>query len=129
MTRIKTNILYMEIYFWILSLLIPAAMILIGIVFIYRPPKKINSFYGYRTARSMASQQAWDASHSISGSIYIKTGLAAFIVIAVLNLLMPFNSAVVTLIDSGLALACVILPVFYVEKKLKQMFRENNNGQ
>lgn len=31
-----------------------------GFIFFKFPPKKINSFYGYRTPRSMKSQERWD---------------------------------------------------------------------
>ena len=45
-------------------LLIPAVMIVVGAVFLKRPPKRVNGFYGYRTQRSMSSQEAWDFAQS-----------------------------------------------------------------
>ncbi|MDA1027671.1 MAG: SdpI family protein [Bacteroidetes bacterium] len=36
------------------------------------PPKKINSLYGYRTKRSMASQEAWDFAQLYSGDLMVK---------------------------------------------------------
>ena len=44
--------------FWLFctasSLLIPLVMLFFGRRFLTKPPKSINSLYGYRTARSLA---------------------------------------------------------------------------
>lgn len=41
--------------------LIPGLILgLVTVLYQWRPPQSPNSFYGYRTLRSMASQQAWD---------------------------------------------------------------------
>jgi len=50
----------MEVFFWIVDLQIPFMMIIIGLVFRQWIPKKINSVAGYRTKRSMSSQEAWE---------------------------------------------------------------------
>ena len=57
-------------------LLIPAVMIVIGAVFLKRPPKRVNGFYGYRTARSMSSQEAWDFAHRVCGRLWLGCGIA-----------------------------------------------------
>lgn len=110
----------MEIFFWVTSLLIPIITILIGLFFTYHPPKEINSLYGYRTARSMASQEAWDAAHSISGRVYLRLGLAITAIVITINLLVPISSDTIMFIDLGIGLIGVISPIFYVEKKLKE---------
>ena len=47
--------------FWIFmlltDLLIPLLMIGLGRLFMKRPPKRINGIYGYRTKRSMKTQE------------------------------------------------------------------------
>ena len=49
--------------FWLycsgMNLLLPVVMILLGVRFQRHPPRKINALYGYRTARSMRSQETW----------------------------------------------------------------------
>lgn len=66
--------------FWIfmvcMNLLIPLAMLGFGVVFLRWPPKEINGVYGYRTARSMASQEAWDFAHAYCGRLWFRMGLA-----------------------------------------------------
>ena len=45
-------------YKMLLSILItPLLMIGFGLLFIYKPPKRINPLYGYRTRRSMRNQE------------------------------------------------------------------------
>lgn len=39
-------------------------LFLFSIVFYFFPPKKINSFYGYRTPRTMSDQKIWDLANS-----------------------------------------------------------------
>ena len=44
-------------WFWffmtVSNLILPVLMIVLGKVFMKKPPKQINGFYGYRTRRSM----------------------------------------------------------------------------
>ena len=58
--------------FWLfctgMSLLIPLMMLGFGRRFQTHPPKSINSFYGYRTARSMKNRQNWDLSFGDSAA-------------------------------------------------------------
>ncbi|MEW6522021.1 MAG: hypothetical protein AB1445_00375 [Bacillota bacterium] len=42
-------------FFWIVDLVIPAVMVVFGLLFLTRPPRRINWVYGYRTSRSMKS--------------------------------------------------------------------------
>ena len=39
-----------------------------------RPPRKINEWVGYRTKRSMGSQEAWDYAQIFSSKVSIKMG-------------------------------------------------------
>lgn len=58
------------------DLLIPAAMIIFGTRFLKKPPSRINGVYGYRTARSMKSQAAWDFAHRYCGKLWRAMGWA-----------------------------------------------------
>lgn len=66
--------------FWVFmlvcDLLIPIAMIVFGTRFVKKPPSRINSVYGYRTARSMKSQAAWDFAHRYCGKLWRAMGWA-----------------------------------------------------
>ena len=53
----------MVIFYFIVLLLIPATMIVIGYVWKNHPPNTINCIYGYRTTMSMKNQDTWDFAH------------------------------------------------------------------
>ena len=65
--------------FWLFCtascLLVPAVMLAFGWRFLKKPPKHINSFYGYRTTRSMKNQQTWDFAHQVCGRLWFRWGL------------------------------------------------------
>ena len=48
------------IFMFLMSLLIPLSMILIGRLFSRSAPKQINSVFGYRTAMSMKNKDTWE---------------------------------------------------------------------
>lgn len=64
--------------FWIFmlvsDLLIPGMMILFGWLFLNRPPKEINSFYGYRTSMSTKNKDTWDFAHQYFGRLWYRAG-------------------------------------------------------
>lgn len=39
------------------------------------PPENINSFYGYRSSRSLSSQKKWDFAQKYSNKIMLRIGL------------------------------------------------------
>ena len=50
-------------------------LLLVGLVFKARPPKKINDFVGYRTARATKNQDAWDEANRYSARLMIRFSL------------------------------------------------------
>lgn len=65
-----------DFLFWLFTLatvlLIPGCMLYFGRRFQKKPPEEINSGYGYRTTRSMRSQEAWDFAQRYSGRFWIR---------------------------------------------------------
>jgi uncharacterized membrane protein len=77
--------------FWIFMLMIclltPVVMIVFGLVFIKRPPNKVNTIYGYRTAMSMKNDDTWRFAHRFIGRLWLIIGAAALPVSAIAMLL------------------------------------------
>ena len=69
------------------TLLIPLCMIIVGGIFWKKPPQNRNAVYGYRTKRSMASQEAWDFAHRYAGRLWLLLGVVTLVVtiLAMLN--------------------------------------------
>lgn len=65
--------------FWIfmlcMNLLLPFLMAGCGWAFERWPPEQINDVLGYRTARSKASQEAWDFAQRYMGRLWLRLGL------------------------------------------------------
>ncbi len=116
--------------FWIfmvcMNLLIPLAMLGFGVVFLRWPPRKINGVYGYRTARSMASQEAWDFAHAYFGRLWTRMGLVMLplSVLAMLPCLGKGENMVGLWGGVLSAVECVpmLLAIVPTEKALKKRF-------
>lgn len=48
--------------------------IVVGLMMYFFPPKKINSWYGYRTGRSMANQDIWNFSKKYGAKALVVLG-------------------------------------------------------
>jgi len=112
----------MDTFFWIIDLLIPTAMTIIGVLFKTHPPQKINMIYGYRTTRSMASQEAWDYAHQLCGKEWIVIGLILLAFVILIKLIAPTSPEILSLINTGVSITVLILPIPFIEKILKDKF-------
>lgn len=83
------------------------------------PPKKINSFYGYKTPLSMKNQENWDFAQRFASKEMMKLGLvlAAFCGLAFVT---DFSNS--TNLILGLFLAVIVIFIFFlrVEKAIRK---------
>ena len=118
--------------FWIfmlfMDLLIPLLMVGLGKLLAKHPPKRINGVSGYRTKRSMKTQETWEFAHRYFGNLWFRLGLV-LIPLSVLPLIFVYGKdidqigivgAVVTLFE----IVPMIVPVFSTERALKENFDE-----
>lgn len=111
---------------YLISLLLPLTMLVMGLIFVKRPPKEINDLYGYRTLRSMKSQEAWDFANRYMGKIWAWLGFAMTILSIVATIIanklgedfMLKYIIILTIVQ----LVVMIIPIFFVEKELKKNF-------
>ena len=82
------------------------------------PPKKINGIYGYRTSRSMKSQENWDIAQRYSSQLMLKQGLG-MLAIGGLLIALPIPDEVSAVISIALLIVSVIVLFVQTEKKLK----------
>ena len=64
------------------------------------PPKKINGIYGYRTSRSMKSQENWDIAQRYSSRLMLKQGLV-MLAIGGMLIVLPIPDEVSAVISSS----------------------------
>ena len=119
----------MKIFFWIFTLvmvlLIPGTMMFFGNDFL-RCSGTINRVHGYRTRRSMASQEAWNYAHNICGRLWKKTGVR-MLAPSLLAELLLLGSSVETMGMWSLGIVTIQVTVIFftiipVERALKQNF-------
>lgn len=116
--------------FWIfmlcMDMMIPGIMILFGWIFTHKPPRDINGVYGYRTPRSMASQEAWDFAHRYVGKLWLRVGAVMLVLSAAVMLpCMGKETGTVSLwggILCGVETVVLILPIIPTERALKKTF-------
>jgi uncharacterized membrane protein len=105
-------------------LLLPTIMILIGILFMKFPPKKINHVYGYRTAMSMKNLDTWRFAHAHCGRLWMIAGLALLPLSAVLLLVLQnepdlgFFGVAYMILQAVL----IFIPIILTEKALNKHF-------
>lgn len=112
----------MTIFFYITDLMLPVVMTGLGILFLHHPPKTINCWYGYRTARSMASQEAWDFAHHEAGRLWVRMGPVLFGLILLSKLLAPLPEEILSLVHMAVLLGSLVYTIIHGERKLKKKF-------
>lgn len=109
-------------------LIMPLMMVGFGLLFMKNPPKKINSVYGYRTKRSVRSQEAWDFAHQYFGKLWLVYGLVSILPSLIPICIVLGNSeqviSMVGLIVLGVQMLLMLATIFATEKALKNNFDE-----
>ena len=104
------------------SVLIPALMLLFGWLFLRRPPRRINSIYGYR----MQNQETWEFAHRVGGRVWLRAG-AVLLAVTLLSALLILGRGeqiwkLWCLILVLLQTAVLIGTIVPVERALKENF-------
>ena len=113
----------------VLVLVIPILVFAFGTHFDKKgAPRNINSFFGYRTARSVRSWETWSFAHAKIGRLWKLIGLIMVPVSAGLFAILIKKSedtmSVFGLLIMLLQLVPIIVSIVIVEKSLKQSFNE-----
>ena len=101
-------------------ILVGPLFVVISLLTLLFPPKKINGLYGYRTRRSMSNQKSWDAAQKISSQVMLIEGVIMSLLAGLGFLLYPSEGLEIglslTVLVSGIAFLFV-----YTEKKIKDL--------
>lgn len=104
-------------FFW--PIIITDVLILaVSVLFYAFPPKKINSWYGYRTASAMKNPTNWGEAQRLSKKFILYFSISILVVQVPLLVYFPKFSLIITCFLWVLSL---ILTLGLVEKKLKKM--------
>jgi uncharacterized membrane protein len=109
--------------------LLPLVMVICGMSYTKRGPKKITRLQGYRSKMSMKNRETWDFAHKNLGDLWFKLGAPLLAVTSVVSLLVfrETTEQITTwcCVIFVIQLVIMVLPVAYTEKALKENFDEN----
>ncbi|WP_370086327.1 SdpI family protein [Ekhidna sp.] len=105
------------------NLAVGPLLLAFAILFKVFPPKKINALYGYRTPRSMKSQESWNAANQYANDLMMWVAIITIIFQIGLHFLFPRAVAILT--SCGIMTALLVGSLFVVENFLKRNFDEN----
>jgi len=95
--------------------------VFLGIFFAKFPPKKINHYYGYRTTRSMKSQEAWDFAQVYGAKKMFWAGWV-MLAMGVMMLLLPFSENAKAILSVSTLIIVAVWMIVVTEKALKSKF-------
>lgn len=102
--------------FLILHLITGTLFLAVSLMMKIWPPKKINSFYGYRTPRSMKNQLAWDDANTFSADLMMWSGISLLFVQVICYVLIGGHISL--LVSIGYFLAAILTTVVLTERRL-----------
>lgn len=103
-------------------LLIGPLMLVISLIFIKYPPKRPNHYYGYRTKRSMKSQEAWEFANQFSNQLLLKLAIITSIVQLITYFLLESSQSIMIAAIVLVIGVIAILPL--TENALKERFKD-----
>lgn len=114
--------------FWVfmlrMALLTPLLLLIFGWIFQKHPPRRVNGLYGYRTARSMKSQELWDFAQQLCGRLWWRMGWGLLLLsAAVMLLLRGWKTAAVGIGGAallGVQILALLGSIVPVERALKR---------
>ena len=114
----------MNVFLFFTSILVPFTMALFGACFRKPPPKRVNWFFGYRTSRSMKSQEAWDYANRRMGEVWWSTGLVTGIASVLVAAFCWRSLEAASLWLIGFQMLVMLFTVVVIERDLKRKFDE-----
>lgn len=99
--------------------------VIVSLIMLKFPPRKINALYGYRTNSSMKSQEQWDFAQHFSAKIMLKCGILMLLMALIGIFLQDSVSKTVQIIFSAVVIfAPIIFLIYKTEKALRQKIQE-----
>ena len=99
-------------------------ILIVSLIFVKFPPKKINYLYGYRTRRSMANPKIWKVANDYSAKMMVKITLISMIFPPFLYFLYPEKNLLITIIIHTVLL---LSSLYFTEKFLNTNFDKDGN--
>lgn len=107
---------------FLINFLTGAIFIIVALIQLKFPPKKINSLYGYRTKNSMKSQETWDFAQLYSAKLMLRFGGLLFLIAILLENVSLSKLEYEVVASIFIISSIVVLMLVIVERRLKKRF-------
>lgn len=108
---------------FLLPILVGIILIITGLITLKFPPKKINSFYGYRTKNSMKDIERWNFAQQFSSKLTIKLGFFLSLTCLITMNVTYISYGIGLFIGLALIFLVVILLFTQTEKAIRSKFK------
>lgn len=114
------------------AIMLPITAVVIGTIYDYNQPKKINSFYGYRTAISMKNDATWAFANRLAASSLLYSQVVVLMIIVFISFL--GKEGIITLFGKitsfyiiAITLSSItsLIPIVIVEYALTKKFNKD----
>lgn len=95
-----------QLWLTIVLLIGPAAMLILGVIYLFLPPKEANHHIGYRTYFGMGSVEAWLHTQKLAGIIYGGLGIILGIIMIFVSVSLK-NKDMMQAFTSAITWLCV----------------------
>lgn len=111
----------MNIFSYFIGGILTAATLIAGLLLKFRPPKKINSLYGFKTKATSKNQETWDYGHKICANTLLVYSAFSILLFLIILCVFPgfFNDRPYFRIIFGLILALTGVIVTTVITQMK----------
>lgn len=109
----ELDTLLSRLEFWVSIFLLigPLCMLVLGLIYLFLPPKEANHHIGYRTYFGMGSVDAWKQTQKIAGILYGSMGLLLTVVMGIICLTLGGKEG---LQIGSTALVCLLIQAIVV---------------
>ncbi|WP_107037198.1 SdpI family protein [Brumimicrobium mesophilum] len=119
--------MYFENPLFVIPTLTGTIFVLVGIIILKFPPKKINSLYGYRTLSAMENKERWAFAQDYSAKKTVKFG-ALLTLTGLIGLVYYPNEIISMMLGLGLMTLAIIMIIFRTEKAIKIKFGKDKTS-
>lgn len=84
-------------------------VLLCGVVYKFFQPKEINSFYGFRTEKSIKSKEIWEKANRYCANKLVEAGVILTIIGGINSIVLPEMYSLFSLIIAGPLLIFVVI--------------------
>ena len=119
----------MSSYKFVINFILPIGLMIYGALYKFKALKKTSVFLGYKTTRTLLSQETWEYANKRVGNIWINLGALYTVFVGLYLFLVPSAREKLSVVVFAVGLAIVLYTFFTVDKELDEKFDEEGKAK